>query len=119
MREASWSCCRYDIRLLIHAGRQYRVAANDDDVLAKFVVHLGAGIGAIVRGDECLRIHFKRYLPPIELDGCEYDIVECLALPLSQRLNRSIYECAKDTDCVVQVGQPGYGWTAGGGLFVV
>ncbi|VVD68630.1 hypothetical protein PCO31111_00498 [Pandoraea communis] len=101
LREALWSCCRYDIRVLTHAARQYRLATEDDDVLAKFVVRLGAGIGAISRGDECLRIHFKRYVPPIEVDARERDIVEGLARPLSlaqlaERLGRSIRACAKD-----------------------
>ncbi len=101
LREASWSCCRYDIRVLTHAGRQYTVTAQDDDMLANFVVRPGAGIAAVVRSGERLGIHFKRYLSPIELDGHERAIVECLAQPLSlaqlsQRLGRSIQACAND-----------------------
>ncbi|MDR3397041.1 MAG: hypothetical protein P4M06_05710 [Pandoraea sp.] len=101
LREASWSCCRYGIGVLNHAGTQYSIDAEDDEVLAKFAVGLGAGIGAVVLDEERLRIHFKRYLPPIELHDHERAVVECLTRPLSlaqlsQRLGRSIQACAND-----------------------
>lgn len=98
-REACWSCWRYDIQDLLYAGRHYALGGAEDDALATFVVRPGAALGAIVRVGERLRIHFKRYLPPIELDGRERAIVECLDKPLTlaqlaERLGCTIRTCA-------------------------
>ncbi len=98
VREACWSCWRYDVRELIHAGQHYRILATDD-FLTKFVVQLSAAIHSIAPGGAHLRITFKRYLAPIELESDECSIVEYLDTPrtiaqLAQSLGRSPHDCA-------------------------
>ncbi|TCW83999.1 hypothetical protein C5O80_12990 [Burkholderia sp. SRS-46] len=99
VREACWSCWRYGVTELLHAGRHYLVPAGENDVLARFIVQPSGAIASIVRSGECLQVRFKRYLAPIELTGLERTIVEGLDEPLSiaqlaQRLDCPVSDCA-------------------------